>query len=136
MESSGNELRLCFIKLIGEETDGNYRYEFIFTDEIDNVWGDGFNEKPACLINNLTVFDEYVSEVYVVRTNIKFSLIQDNCCFSISDAYDGCVAMAIEDLEGYDEYPEERGRLFFMFGEDLDEVREKLATCNILMESN
>ena len=34
------ELYLCFIRLIGEENDGYYRYEFIFTNDVDNVFGE------------------------------------------------------------------------------------------------
>ena len=41
------EVKLGFIRLIGEETDGYYRYEFIFTDNIDEFWGEGFEYKPC-----------------------------------------------------------------------------------------
>lgn len=131
-EELTEDVRLCFINLIGEENDGYYRYEFIFTDDIENVWGENFDQKPSCLVNNLKVDEQYVYEVHIVKMKIKLDLIQTNCCFSISDAYDGCVAIGIENLEGYDSYPEE-GRLYFMFGETLDEVEEKLAVKRILM---
>ena len=126
------EVYLCFIRLIGEENDGVYRYEFIFTDNIDEVWGEGFDQKPACLVNDLMVDEQYVTEVRIVKTKIKLDLIQDNCCFSISDSFDGICAIAWENLDGYEEYPED-GRIFFRFGESLDEVENKLAMKNILM---
>lgn len=121
---------LCFIRLVGEENDGYYRYEFIFTENIDEVWGEDFNVKPACLINNLMVSDEYIAEIHIVKAKLKLELIQNNCCFSVSDSYDGIVALAWEALE--DEYPEE-GRVFFRFGDTFEEVEEKLAAKNILM---
>jgi hypothetical protein len=127
------EVRLGFIKLIGEESDGYYRYEFIFTENVDEVWGEDFNIKPACLVNDLMVDDKYISEVHIVKMKIKLDLIQDNCCFSISDCYDGIIALAWENVDDYDEYPDERGRLFFRFGETLSQVENKLAMCNILM---
>ncbi len=123
---------LCFIRLIGEENDGYYRYEFIFTDNIDEVWGEGFEYKPACLINNLMVNDEYVTEIHIVKTKIKLELAQDNCCFGMQDFYDGICAIAWEDISNYDEYPED-GRIFFKFGETLEEVERKLAIKNVLM---
>lgn len=123
---------LCFIRLIGEENDGYYRYEFIFTDNVDEVFGENFNQKPACLVNGLIVDDKYITEIHIVKMKIKLDLIQDNCCFSISDSYDGIIALAWENVDGYDEYPDD-GRIFFRFGETLNEVDNKLAMKNILM---
>ena len=126
------ELYLCFIRLIGEENDGFYRYEFIFTDNIDEVFGEDFNQKPACLVNDLMVDDEYVTEIHIVRTKIKLDLIQNSCCFSVSDAYDGIISIAWQNIDDMDEFPED-GRIFFKFGETINEVEEKLAIKNILL---
>ena len=127
-----NNVYLCFIRLVGEENDGTYRYEFIFTDNVNEVWGDDFNYKPSCLCNNLMVSEEYVTEVHIVKTDIKLDLIQNSCCFSISDAYDGIISIAWQNLDNLDEFPDD-GRIFFRFGETLDEVKEKLAMKNVLM---
>ena len=123
---------LCFIRLIGEENDGYYRYEFIFTNDIDNVWGEEFDQKPACLVNNLMVDDEFITEIHVVKMKTKLDLIQNNCCFSISDSYDGICSIAWENLDNETEYPED-GRIFFKFGETLEEVENKLSIKNVLM---
>ena len=127
------EVKLGFIRLIGEETDGYYRYEFIFTDSIDVFWGENFEQKPCCLVNNLTPMDEYITEIHIVKMKIKLDLVQNNCCFGFQDCTDGIIALAWENVDDYDEYPDERGRLFFMFGETLNKVENKLAMCNILM---
>lgn len=128
------DVYLCFIRLIGEENDGFYRYEFIFTDNIDEVWSenDDFAQKPACLVNDLMVDEQYVTEVHIVKMKIKLDLIQNSCCFSVSDSYDGILALAWEDISNYDEYPQD-GRIFFKFGESIEEVENKLAIKNILM---
>lgn len=128
------DVYLCFIRLIGEENDGFYRYEFIFTDNIDEVWSenDDFAQKPACLVNDLMVAEQYVTEVHIVKMKIKLDLIQNSCCFSVSDSYDGILALAWEDISNYDEYPQD-GRIFFKFGESIEEVENKLAIKNILM---
>lgn len=133
-ELEDKEVYLCFVRLIGKENDGYYQYEFIFTDNIDEVWGEDFNQKPACLVNNLMISEEYITEVHTVKTKIKFDLIQDNCCFSVSDCYDGIIALAWEDISQYEEYPED-GRLFFKFGESIDDVDNKLARKHIIMSS-
>ena len=118
-EIVNEEVRLCFVRLVGEENDGYYRYEFIFTDNIDNVFGEDFDQMPACLVNNLMVSDEYITEIHIVKMRIKLDLAQDSCCFAMSDFYDGICAIAFEDISQYESYPED-GRLFFFFGEFKD----------------
>ena len=125
-------VKLGFIRLIGEETDGYYRYEFIFTNDIDGFWGENFDQKPCCLVNGLAPDEEYIYEIHIVKMKIKLDLIQDNCCFGFQDCTDGIIALAWENLDGYDEYPQE-GRIFFRFGETLEEVENKLAIKNVLM---
>ncbi len=126
------EVFLCFVRLIGEENDGYYRYEFIFTDNPDEVWGENWEYKPASLVNDLIPSDEYITEIHIVKTKIKFDLIQDNSCFSLQDCIDGCVALAYENLDSYETYPDD-GRLFFMFGEPYEKVERKLAMKGILI---
>ena len=127
------ELYLGFVRLVGEENDGLYRYEFIFTDKPDEFWGDGFEYKPAGLVNDLMPSDEYITEVHVVKTKIKFDLAQCSTCFGMQDFLDGIVAICYENIDGYTEYPDNRGRLFFFFGDDYQMVEERLAKCGIIM---
>jgi hypothetical protein len=76
--------------------------------------------------------EEYITEVHIVKTKLKFDLIQNNMCFGLQDAMDGIVAIAYENIDNYDAYPED-GRLYFMFGESYDDVERKLAMKRILM---
>ena len=131
-EEDLKDVFLLFVRLIGEENDGYYRYEFIFTDNPDEAWGEDWEHKPAGLVNDLIPSDEYITEVHIVKTKIKFDLIQDNMCFGMQDAMDGIVSIAYENMDSYESYPDD-GRLFFMFGESLDEVERKLAMKSILM---
>ena len=126
------DVRLGFIRLIGEETDGYYRYEFIFTTNIDEFWGENFEYKPSCLVNNLMPYDKFITEIHIVKMKIKLDLIQNSCCFGFQDCTDGIIALAWENVDEYDEYPEE-GRIFFRFGETLEDVEDKLAIKNVLM---
>jgi len=120
---------LCFIKLIGEENDGIYRYEFIFTNDIDNFEVIEDNE-PCCLSE--TIEPSTYEIIHIVKMKIKLDLIQDNCCFSFKHAKLGIVSIAWENIDELDEFPEE-GRIFFKFGETYEEVENKLAIKNILM---
>lgn len=127
-----SQLYLGFIRLIGTEADGVYNYEFIFTNNIDEFWGENFEYKPCCLCNDLIPNDEYITEIHKIKTKIKFDLVQDNCCFSMQDCMDGIISLAWENIDEYEEYPED-GRLVFNFGESYDEVERKLALKNILI---
>lgn len=129
---NNEDLKLCFVNIVGMEEDGKYRYEFIFTDDIDNVWGENFDEKPAGLINNLMVDEQYKTETHVVRTKIKFDLVQHCCCFGMQDCMDGIVALAYENIDDYESYPDD-GRLVFNFGESYFNVESKLAMKSILI---
>lgn len=127
------ELKLAFITLVGTENDGRYLYEALFTDNEDELWGDGFEYKPCCLVHELKPSDEYIASVMNFRTEIQLDLIQNNCCFGMQDALDGIVAIAYESLDGLDEYPQD-GRIYFMFGEPYSMVAKKLAKKNIILE--
>ena len=120
---------LCFIKLIGEENDNYFRYEFFFSNDINKFEIDEDNN-PCCLAEKIEP-KQYDTE-HIVKMKIKLDLIQNNCCFSFEHARLGILALAWENMDGYDEYPEE-GRIFFKFGETLEEVENKLAMKNILM---
>lgn len=88
-----DNLALGFIRFVGEENNGLYRYEFILTDNLDEFWGDNFDYCPACLCNGIEPFDEYITEIKTMHFPYKLSLIQDNCCFGMQDALDGICAL-------------------------------------------
>lgn len=130
-ETFDEKLYLCFINLVGEENDGYYRYEFIFTDNPDECWGEDYEYKPAGLVNGLYPNDEYITEIHTIKMKVKLDLIQDNSCFGFQDAMDGIVALAYENIDNYDEYPDDRIILFY--GDEYDDVERKLALRNILI---
>lgn len=121
---------LCLVKKIGEEFNGNRRYEFLFSSD-KNIEFTDEDYFPVGLSNDFDLPNEYVTKVKILNTKINFDLIQDNQCFSFSHAKQGIVAVAYENIDTYDKYPEE-GRLYFMFGDSLEEVEERLAKKNLL----
>lgn len=125
------ELRLGFVKFVGTESGGINIYEIIFTAFIDEFWGEGFNYQPAALCNNLEPQQRYISKVVKIRTIIRLNTICDSGCFSMQDCMDGCVCLAYENLQGYEEYPDYR--LVLNFGETYDEVEHKFAEKRIFL---
>lgn len=120
-----NEITLCFVRSIGHDVDGNNLYELFFTEESDTFWGDGFEYMPASLVNELIPNEGSYSVVKEIKTNLKLSLATESCCHSMQDCIDGIIALAYEDISGYDEFPDE-GRLVLHFGDDYRDVEIKL----------
>lgn len=125
--------KLCFIKHIGENIGGQNIYKLLFTSDVDSFFGENFEYKPCGLCNELIPNEGSYDEEYTFITNIKLDLIQDSTCFGFQDCMDGCVALAYENMDDYDEYPEPC-RLVLQYGMDIDEVMGKLAQRNIIME--
>lgn len=117
------ELRLCFIKNIGMDLNGLYQYEFLFTDRIDDVWGEDFEVMPAGLCNNLTPNTEDYCEVKKVSFDILLELVQNSCCFSMQDCMDGIISL------GYG-YENDNLILDFKYGDTIEEVENKLIKIN------
>lgn len=117
------DLKLCFIKNIGLDLNGNYQYEFLFTSKIDEVWGEDFEIMPAGLCNNLNPNQEDYDAVKNVTINLKLELIQHSCCFSMQDCMDGIISLAYG-------YENDKLVLNLKFGETLSEVEDKLANLN------
>lgn len=116
---------LCFIRYIGSEYDGLNDYQFYFTDNTEEFWGDGFDVVPAGICNNLMPYDGTYNKVVKYHLNITLDLAQDNTSFSFQDVKDGILALGFESLEGYEQYPE-NGRMVLHFGETIEEVEKKL----------
>ena len=123
---------LAFVDYIGRTIDGQYIYRFDFTVDADSVWGDFFNVTPAGIVPDLQPDRNSLSKTCKVNFPKEMQTAKKNYCFSMQDCMDGCVALAIENMDSYDNYPED-GRLFFMFGEALEDVERKLALKNIIM---
>ena len=126
---------LCFIKLIGENINGN-EYEFYFTKNLNDFWGEDFAVKPSFLINNIVPFDDTYDliERITMNNNIKLDLASKDSSHSFQDCIDGVIALGAQNIdEG--EYPE-IGRLILYFGEDYDSVEKKLSQRNSFFQQN
>ena len=126
-------MKLVYINKIGQNWKGNYIYEFLFSDVVEDIDGEGWDSYPSSG-NPEPPEGRFIKETGLLNTTLKLDLVQESDSFAMWDAVDGIVAMAWENMEGYDEYPEKR--LFFSFGEDIESVNSKLYEKDIVLNYN
>ena len=126
-------MKLVYINKIGQNWKGNYIYEFLFSDVVKDIDGEGWDSYPSSG-NPEPPEGRFVKETGLLNTTLKLDLVQESDSFAMWDAVDGIVAMSWENMEGYDEYPEKR--LFFSFGEDIESVNNKLYEKDMVLNYN
>tara|TARA_R100000805_G_C3529791_1_gene48922 strand:+ start:56 stop:454 length:399 start_codon:yes stop_codon:yes gene_type:complete len=126
-------MKLVYINKVGQNWKGNFIYEFLFSDILTDIDGEGWDAYPASG-NPESPSEKFIKKSGVLTTDLKLDLIQESDSFAMWDAVDGIIAMAWENLEGYDEYPEKR--LFFEFGEEMDSVESKLYEKDMILIYN
>jgi hypothetical protein len=127
------KLYLIYINSVGKDWQGNYLYEFLYSNTIKNVDGEDWDAVPASNRPE-PPSEEFVKKVGKLTTNVKLSLVQESDTFSVWDAVDGIIALGWENIDEYDEYPEVR--LWFKFGEEIKTVNDKLYEKDIVLEYN
>lgn len=113
-------LYLVFVANKGKTVDNKFSYEFIFSREKDFVYNDEWYEPIANLCSDLEPIGDALERVKV-ESDIPFDVVQDCMCFGMIDAINGIVALCWENIDYYEEYPED-GRLIFKFGDTIDEI--------------
>ena len=116
-------LYLIYINKIGQNWKGEYMYEFIFSDNIKEVDGEGWDAYPASSTPEPPE-TKFIQEVGTLKTTLNLDVIQDSQSFAVWDAVDGIIALAWENLDDYEEYPD--SRISFNFGEEKNKVTETL----------
>lgn len=125
--------KLIYVNLLGVNSDRNYTYEFYFTDDPELAWGDHWEDKPAS-INNIEVpVIQVFDSMKILKTNLILNLSQKNSCFSMMDMKCGIIPVCWENIDEYEEFPED-GRIVFPFGIDIYDVEKKLAMRNLCFE--
>jgi hypothetical protein len=118
-----DNLFLIYINKIGQNWKGEYLYEFIFADNIKDVDGEGWDAYPASSTPEPPE-TKYIQEVGTLKATLNLDVIQDSQSFAVWDAVDGIIALAWENLDNYEEYPD--SRLSFNFGAEKNKVTETL----------
>jgi hypothetical protein len=124
---------LIYVNELGPNYKGDNIYEFIFTDDITNVWGEMWESKPANGYPNPPDL-EHIKKVGILKNDkISLSVIQKSDYFSMIDSIDGVVALGWEnesDLINFDLVK----RLVFRFGETEETIKNKLYERDIILE--
>jgi hypothetical protein len=124
-------MRLVFVNFVGSNFKGDNLYEFLFSsNDLNAVTGEDWDSYPANGSPRPPI--EYVEQAYKLETEIVFELIQNHVSFDMSDCKQGIIAMAWEAEK--DESSVYDKRLFFKFGETLDNVKSKLYENDLFIE--
>jgi hypothetical protein len=124
---------LIYVNELGPNYKGDNIYEFIFSDTIDNIWGENWESKPS---NGYPLPPdlEFVKKVGVLKNDlITMSVIQNSDYFSMMDCLDGVVALAWENESDYVDFSHKK-RLVFLFGDTEESVKDKLYERDIVLE--
>lgn len=116
-----------YVSPIGDDSFGWYVYDFYFAYNTNKVWGYGWD----CEFANQGEIEPPDRATYDtverLKTNIPFSCIQNNPCYSMIYGINDIVSICFEDISEYDEYPDPQ-RIIFHFGETYSSVETKLAS--------
>lgn len=126
-----DDLYLIYIHGIGKDYKDMYYYEFIFSNTLDGVDGDGWDSYPASG-NPYPPFDKFINQVGKIGSDIKITLLRDNEQFSMWDGVDGVIALGWQDIDGMEEYP--KNRITFPFGMKIKDVEALLYENDIIMK--
>ncbi len=124
---------LIYINELGPNYKGDNIYEFIFSDTLENIWGDSWESKPA---NDYPQPPElnFVKKVGILKNNlVSLSVIQKSDYFSMIDAMDDVIALGWENESDSINFDIDK-RLVFRFGETEETVKNKLYERDLILE--
>ncbi len=124
---------LIFVNELGPNYKGDNIYEFIFSDTINDIWGESWESIP-CNGYPQPPNIELIKKVGVLKNDkIVLSVIQKSDYFSMMDAIDDVVALAWENQTDLVNFNLDK-RLVFRFGENEESVKNKLYERDIVLE--
>lgn len=127
-----DNLYVVYVHYLGTDSDGLNIYHLLVSENAEDVFAEEWGEKPACNCSNLMPEDDMYQYVKELKTEITFDLAQKNCCFSMQDCRDKCIALAHENIDEYENYPEPC-RIVIQFGDRLSDVERMLAQRDLRM---
>ena len=124
---------LIYVNELGPNYKGDNIYEFIFSDSLENVWGDSWESKPANGYPSPPDIQN-IKKVGVLKNDkIKLSVIQNSDFFSMIDAIDDIIALSWEEESEMINFDHNK-RLVFRFGEKEESIKNKLYERDIVLE--
>ena len=123
---------LIYVNELGPNYKGDNLYEFIFSDNLEDVWGEMWESRPA---NGYPLPPDlkHIKKVGVLKHDtMTLSVVQKSDFFSMFDAVDGIIALAWENED--EELNNQPKRLVFRFGDLESSVKDKLYERDIVLE--
>ena len=127
-----NKLFLIYVNHVGKDYKGNYIYEFLFSDTTAEIDGQDWETYPASGRPE-PPHDIFIKKALILKSELKLDVIQNSDTFAVWDAVDGVIALAWENINDYESYPDRR--LCFKFGETLEEIKNKLYEKDLVLET-
>jgi hypothetical protein len=117
--------------MVGKNYENKFIYEFIFSNSIENIDGNDWDTFPASGRPE-PPHNNFIKKVGRLESELKLDVIQNSDTFAVWDAIDGVIALAWENINSYESYPD--NRINFRFGEDIKSVEEKLYEKDLILE--
>jgi len=128
-----DSLSLIYVNMVGKDYMDNYIYEFIFSDRIKGIDGEDWDSFPASG-RPKAPYENLIKKVGRIESKLRLDVVQNSDSFSVWDSIDGIIALAWENIDDYETYPEKR--LAFSFGETIKTVEEKLYEKDLILNYN
>ena len=130
-----SNLKIIYVQHIGKNSEGYNIYHFLLSENDEDTFMEDWAEKPASNIPNDRLIPDESQYEYIkeLKTDIILDLMQDNTCFSFQDCRDQIVALAYENLDDAEVYPEPF-RVVIHFGDYIDDVERMLAKRDMRMK--
>lgn len=124
---------LIYLNELGPNYKGDNIYEFIFSDSLEDVWGESWESNPANGYPQPPDL-ELISKVAILKNDkLKFNVIQNSDYFSMIDCKDDIISLGWEIENEFVNYSINK-RLSFRFGESEEIVKNKLYERDIVLE--
>ena len=124
---------LIYINELGPNYKGENTYEFIFSDGLEDIWGEDWDSTPSNGYPSPPDI-EFINKVGTLKSDeISLSVIQKSDYFSMTDCMDDVISLAWENDSDEIDFTI-RKRLVFRFGEDEQSVKNKLYERDIVLE--
>lgn len=124
---------LIYVNELGPNYKGDNIYEFIFSNNKEDIWGELWESKPANGYPQPPDLSQ-INKVGILKNDIiTLSVIQKSDVFSMIDAIDDVISLAWENENEEINFNTNR-RLTFRFGETEEIVKNKLYERDIVLE--
>jgi hypothetical protein len=124
---------LIYVNELGPNYKGDNTYEFIFSNSLEEIWGDSWESNPANGYPSPPDL-EFINKVGILKSSeITLSVIQKSDYFSMTDCMDDVISLAWENELDEIDFTIKK-RLVFRFGETEQSVKNKLYERDIVLE--